>query len=97
MARGAILRQVMSGKDNATKVDDALGTSHLVVCCDVGQLTLKLDIGLVTSGGENFVLAGLPLLNRLWSFQATITRCDLSPRFFCIDATLLCEFEIDKI
>ena len=27
----------------------------------------------------------------------TITRCDLSPRFFCIDATLLCEFESDKI
>ena len=31
------------------------------------------------------------------SFKATITRCDLSPRFFCIDATLLCEFESDKI
>ena len=29
--------------------------------------------------------------------RATITRCDLSPRFFCIDATLLCEFESDKI
>ena len=29
--------------------------------------------------------------------KATITRCDLSPRFFCIDAMLLCEFEIDKI
>ena len=29
--------------------------------------------------------------------KATITRCDLSPRFFCIDATLLCEFESDKI
>ena len=28
---------------------------------------------------------------------ASITRCDLSPRFFCIDATLLCEFESDKI
>ena len=27
----------------------------------------------------------------------TITGCDLSPRFFCIDATLLCEFESDKI
>ena len=25
--------------------------------------------------------------------KATITRCNLSPRFFCIDATLLCEFE----
>ena len=29
--------------------------------------------------------------------KATITRCDLSPRFFGIDATLLCEFESDKI
>ena len=29
--------------------------------------------------------------------KATITRCDLSPRFFCISATLLCEFESDKI
>ena len=29
--------------------------------------------------------------------KATITRCDLSPRFFCADATLLCEFESDKI
>ena len=30
-------------------------------------------------------------------FKATITRCDLSPRFFCTDATLLCKFESDKI
>ena len=29
--------------------------------------------------------------------KATITWCDLSPRFFCTDATLLCEFERDKI
>ena len=29
--------------------------------------------------------------------KATITRCDLSPRFFFIDATLLCEFESNKI
>ena len=29
--------------------------------------------------------------------KATITRCDLTPRFFCIDATLLCKFESDKI
>ena len=26
-----------------------------------------------------------------------ITRCDFLPRFLCIDATLLCEFESDKI
>ena len=31
------------------------------------------------------------------STKATITWCDLSPRFFCNDATLLCEFENDKI
>ena len=31
------------------------------------------------------------------NLKATITRCDLSPRFFCIDATSLCEFESDKI
>ena len=24
----------MCGKDNAAKVDDCLGTNHLVVCCD---------------------------------------------------------------
>ena len=29
--------------------------------------------------------------------KATITRCDLSSRFFFINATLLCEFESDKI
>ena len=31
----------MSGKDNAAKVDDSFGTNHLVVCCDVGQLTFE--------------------------------------------------------
>ena len=35
------MRQLMSGKDNAAKVDDSLGTNHLVVCCDVGQLSLE--------------------------------------------------------
>ena len=29
--------------------------------------------------------------------KATITRCDLSPLFFCIDATLLCKFESNKV
>ena len=29
--------------------------------------------------------------------KATITQCDLSSRFFCADATSLCEFERDKI
>ena len=31
----------MSGKDNVAKVDDSLGTNHLVVWCDVGQLTFE--------------------------------------------------------
>ena len=31
----------------------------------------------------------------VYCVKATITRYDLS-RFFCIDATLLCEFESDK-
>ena len=29
--------------------------------------------------------------------KATITRRDLSARFFCIDATLLCKFVSDKM
>ena len=29
------MRQLMSGKDNAAKADDSLGTNHLVVCCDL--------------------------------------------------------------
>ena len=32
-----------------------------------------------------------------WALVRIITRCDLSPQFFCIDATLLCEVESDKI
>ena len=35
----------MSGKDNATKVDDPLGTNHLAVCCDVGQVTFEARFG----------------------------------------------------
>ena len=31
----------MSGKGNAAKVDDSLGTNHLFVCCDVGQVTFE--------------------------------------------------------
>ena len=33
----------------------------------------------------------------LHSLKATITRCDLLPRLFRIDATLLCKFESDKV
>ena len=29
----------MSGKDNAANVENSLGINHLVVCCDVDQLT----------------------------------------------------------
>ena len=36
-----LLRQLMSGKDNTVKVDNSLGTNHLIVCCDVGQLTFE--------------------------------------------------------
>ena len=44
------------------------------------------------------LLNSLILKLSLWfQHKATITRCDLSPRFFCVDATLLCEFESDKI
>ena len=46
---------------------------------------------LCSSGhGRKHMLTILPTI-------ATITRCDLSPKFFCNDATLLCEFERDKI
>ena len=37
------------------------------------------------------------MLLNLNKTDATITQCDLSPRSFCIDAMLLCEFESDKI
>ena len=40
----------MSGKDSAAKMDHSLGTNHLVVCCDVGQLTFDLGFQLVTLG-----------------------------------------------
>ena len=37
------------------------------------------------------------ILKTLSPTKATITWCDLSPQFFCIDTTLLWEFESDKI
>ena len=36
-------------------------------------------------------------LKKKKQMKATITWWDLSPGFFCIDATLLCEFESNKI
>ena len=39
----------------------------------------------------------LPHIIKTTLTKATVTGCDLSPRFFCINATLLCEFESDKI
>ena len=49
-------------------------------------ILLKLEHALVTAD----------LLNQNPT-KAAIRPCDLSPRFFCIDATLLCEFESDNI
>ena len=39
--RVQLLRQLMSGKDNAAKADDSLRTNYLVVCYDLGQLTVE--------------------------------------------------------
>ena len=36
-----MLRELMSRKDNAAKVNDSLGTNHLVVCCDIRKLTFE--------------------------------------------------------
>ena len=47
---------------------------------------------------ENKVLQTEQIMNNIARLsKATITWCDLSPRFLCTDATLLCEFESDKI
>ena len=35
------MRQLISGKDNEAKIDDSLGTNHLVVCYNVEQLTFE--------------------------------------------------------
>ena len=43
-------------------------------------------------GGANYVV-----VSDWIQALATITLCDLLPRFFCIDSTLLCEFESSKI
>ena len=42
-------------------------------------------------------LSNYPWTRLSVTIKGTITQCDLSPRFFCIDAMLLCEFESDKI
>ena len=49
------MRQLMFGKDDAAMFDDSLGTNHLAVCCDVGQLTLKLGFELVTPSGKTHI------------------------------------------
>ena len=51
------------------------------------------EASFVSSQGMN----GINLRELLLWAKATITLYDLSPRLFCIDATLLCEFESDKI
>ena len=43
---------------------------------------------------RKWIRSSEPLLHK---GQARVTWCDLSPQFFCNDATLLCKFEIDKI
>ena len=51
----------------------------------------------------NSSLRGTYYVRPVWVFclhtvpKATMTQCDLSRRFVCNDATLLCEFESDKI
>ena len=52
------------------------------------QLNLFCDIFLKAIGGFPLIVPN--------KFKATVT-VRLSPRFFCTDATLLCEFESDKI
>ena len=56
----------MSGKDNAAKVDDSLGTNHSVVCCEVGQpreenQLLKLGFQLVTPGCHKTLIPWLSM------------------------------------
>ena len=68
---------------------------------------LKLDFHSCVSLVTDEIFAKKKCSNMVYSPQnratniclgkATITRCDLSARFFCIDAKLLCEFESDKI
>ena len=41
----------MPEKDSEAKVGVSLETNHLVVCCDVGQLFLKLGFERVTPPG----------------------------------------------
>ena len=50
-----------------------------------------------SSGNTLLLVIVLPEDRNIRETIATITRCDLSSRFFCIDAALLCEFESNKI
>ena len=42
----------MSGKDNTAKIDNSLGTNHLVVRCDVDNSILTLGFELVSPGNR---------------------------------------------
>ena len=77
-------------------------------CCEfVGTRRCHLFVITKTastrSSGENFELISyLQLVNAMWKYVDSgnltwIKWCDLSPRFFCIDATLLCKFESDEM
>ena len=46
MKRCKLLRQLISGKDNEAKVDDSLGTNHLVAFCDVEQVPFEARFNL---------------------------------------------------
>ena len=64
----------------------------LIVLNDVEYTTFKM---FVTQMSNYLFVISFQLMFCKALAKATITRCDLSPRFFCTDATLLCEFESD--
>ena len=62
-------------------------------------IELLLQLKNAKDHGENYIKVKQQLIrylmrNRLL-VKATMAWCDLSPRFFCMDATLLCEIESD--
>ena len=76
---------------------NALGCK-LIVCWDLKEHHIMI---IIITNHKGKISIGFSVSANLetsyFKTTATITRCDLSPRFFCTDATLLCEFESDKI
>ena len=79
---------------------------HYGPVCDVSETGLYIKLSPVAlsapSARSHIESDMLNILSAAFSLfiqlgKATITQCDLSLRFVCIDATLLCEFESDKI